>query len=81
MGLEEADLMLSVDAWRVCCRLHDAEMIPDFACIDSGGRLWNQLGPSHRLAIPVGCAIQGDFGPLCASRVCRVLVGGGEVDI
>lgn len=50
--LEEADLVLSVDARGVGGRAHDAEVVPDLPRVDRCRGLGDQFCPPHRLAIP-----------------------------
>ena len=53
MGLEKADLMLSVYAWGVGGRLHDAKVVPNLPRVDFCRSLGNQFSSPHRLPIPV----------------------------
>ena len=76
MGLEEVDLMLSVDAWSVGCGALHAKVVPDFAGVDCGLGLGNQFCPAHVLAIPVCGAVQGELGTLLATRIRWVLIRG-----
>lgn len=67
MRLEEADLMLPVDAWWVGGRPHDAEVVPHLSRVDRHRRLRDQLCPPHILPVPVGRAIERELGALLAS--------------
>jgi hypothetical protein len=81
MGLEEADLMFSVDGRGISHVVHDAEVIPDSSLVDCCSRLGNQFSSAHGLAIPEGGGIQGELGAMGAARVGGILVGGVEVDV
>lgn len=76
VGFKETDLVLPVYAWRVRGRLHHAEVIPHFSCVDGCGSLRNQLGSSHGLSIPIRSAIERNLGTLVATRVCGILYDG-----
>ena len=52
--LEEADLMLAVQAWCVGATTLDAEMVEDMSAVDSSAGLRDQLSTTHVLAVPVG---------------------------
>lgn len=56
VALEEADLVLAVQARGVGGAALDAEMVVDLAAVDGRGGLRDQLGAAHGLAIPVGGA-------------------------
>lgn len=79
--LEESDLMFSVQAWCVGILARDREVVEELSGNDCGSRglLWNQLGSSHVLPIPVCSVVEGDLDTLVGSGVRRVLVVWGEV--
>lgn len=81
MGLEEADLVFSVDGRRVGSVVHDAEMIPHCAFVDCCSCLGDELGSTHGLAIPEGGAVQSELGALGATCIGGVLVRWREVDV
>lgn len=81
VALEEADLVLAVQARRVGGAALDAEMVVDLAAVDGRGGLRDQLGAAHVLAIPVSGAGQADLGALRGAAVGGVLVAGVEVDV
>lgn len=81
VALKEINLVLTIHTRRVGPIAHHAEMVVDFALIDSRGGLWDQLDASHGLAIPVGGAVEGEFGALLGDGVGGVFVGGGEGDV
>lgn len=56
MALEEADLVLAVQARGVSGAAHDAEMVEDLPAVDGRGGLRDQLGAAHVLPVPVGGA-------------------------
>lgn len=56
VALEEADLVLAVQARGVGVAALDAEMVVDLSTVDGRGGLGDQLGAAHGLAIPVGGA-------------------------
>jgi len=76
VGLEEADLVLQVDAGRVGGRVHHAEVVEDVARVDGRGRLRDQLGAPHRLPVPEGGRVDGEFEALVGHFVGGVLVAG-----
>lgn len=81
MALEEADLVLAVQARGVGGATLDAEMVVDLAAVDGRGGLRDQLRAAHGLAIPVSGAGQADLGALRGAAVGGVLVAGVEVDV
>lgn len=81
VALEEADLVLAVQAGRVGGAAHDAEMVVDLAAVDGRGGLRDQLGAAHGLAIPVSGAGEADLGALCGAAVGEVLEARAEVDV
>lgn len=81
MALEEADLVLAVQAGRVGGAAHDAEMVVNLAAVDGRGGLRDQLGAAHVLAIPVGRAGQADLGTLLGASVGGVFEAGVKVDV
>ena len=81
VAFEEADLVLEGGVWRIGVRPLHAEVVVDFARIDGGAGLGNQLGAAHVLAVPVRGGIDADFDALLGGSVGRVLIGRGEVDI
>jgi hypothetical protein len=81
MRLEEADLVLSIDAWWVGIRAHNAEVIPDFSGVDCCRSLGDQFYSPHILPIPICSAVECEFRSLLAARIGGVLVIWREVDI
>jgi hypothetical protein len=61
---EECNLMLVGRDRDVVGRCLDREVIEEFALVDGGGCLRNELGPQHALAIPFGSLIDGNLGTL-----------------
>jgi hypothetical protein len=78
---EEGDLVLAVLGGRVGIRAHHAEVVVDCACGNGSRRLWDQLSPSHGLAVPVGGAVEGDFDALRTACVGGVFVARVQVDV
>ena len=56
VALEEADLVLAVQARGIGGAAHDAEMVVDLPAVDGRGGLRDQLGAAHVLPVPVGGA-------------------------
>ena len=58
-------------------------MVKEFAADDRGSwrLLWNQFGSSHVLTVPIRGTVKSDLETLVRSRVCRILVVRGEVDV
>lgn len=76
VALEEVDLVLAGCGGRVGVAAHHAEVVPDLTRVDGGRGLRDQLGTSHRLAIPVGRVGESDLDALVRARVGGVLVIG-----
>lgn len=76
VALEEADLVLAVQARGVGVAALDAEMVVDLSLVDGRGGLGDQLGAAHVLAVPVGGAGEADLGALLGAAVGGVLVAG-----
>ena len=81
VALEEADLVLAVDAGRVGVLAHHAEVVVDLAAVDGRLGLRDELGAAHVLAVPEGGAVEREPGALLRGCVGRVLVVGREVDV
>jgi hypothetical protein len=81
MGLEEADLVFSVDAGSIGHVMHDAEMIPNCSLVDCCNRLGDPFGSAHVLAIPISSRVQSELGADGAARIGGVLVGLVEIDV
>lgn len=81
VALEETNLVLPIHAWRIRVASHDAEMVPDLATVDRGGRLRDQLDTPHGLPIPVRGGVESELCPLLRDGVVRVLVRGREVNV
>jgi hypothetical protein len=81
MGLEEADLMFSVDGRRIGGAVHDAEMIPDGSFVNCRCGLGNELGSTHGLTVPERGAVECKLGALGAACVCGILVGRRQVNV
>jgi hypothetical protein len=79
MALEEADLVLAVDAGSIRSASLDAEMIPDCSGVDRGCCLRDQLSAAHGLAIPVRSGVEGELCAFRGASICGVLVAGVEV--
>lgn len=56
VALEEADLVLAVQARGISIAALDAEMVVDLSAVDGRCGLGDQLSAAHGLAIPVGGA-------------------------
>jgi len=81
MGLEETDLVFSVNAGSIGHIMHDAEMIPYCSLVDCCSRLGDQLGSAHVLTIPISSRVQRELGADGAACIGRVLVGFVEIDV
>jgi hypothetical protein len=81
VGFKEANLVLAVNARRVCCGPHNAEMVPYSPCSNCRRSLRDKFSSSHRLPIPIRRAVKRDLGSLDTARVCRIFVGGRKVNI
>jgi hypothetical protein len=57
MGLEETNLVLSVDGGSVFCIIHDAEMVLHSSLVDCCCGLRDELGSAHGLAVLEGGAV------------------------
>lgn len=79
--LEEADLVLAIDARRVHVFAHDREVVVYLAAVDSGLGLRDQLCASHVLPVPEGRAVDCELGALPRHRVRRVLVIRRQIDV
>lgn len=55
-------------------------MVVDCSLVDGSFGLGDQLRPPH-VAVPLGCAVDGDLGTLLATGIARVLVAWREIDI
>lgn len=80
MALEETDLVFVSRTWDVGRRPLDGVVVVDCSLVDGSFGLGNQLRPPH-VAVPLGCAVDGDLGTLLATSIARVLVAWREVDI
>lgn len=74
VALEEGDLVLARLGGGVGVLPHDAEVVPDLAPVDGRGRLRDQLGPAHVLAVPERRRVQRELDALGRRPVGRVLV-------
>lgn len=81
VGLEETDLVLLGLRRGVGGRVLQGEVVVDLAGVDGSGRLGDEFGPAHGLALPVAGVVDGDLGTILAGGVGRVLVVGGNVDV
>ena len=81
MALEEADLVLAVDAGRVNVLAHDAKVVKHLARGNCRFRLRDQLDAPHVLAVPEGGAVERELGALLGDGVVGVLVRGGQLDV
>lgn len=81
VALKEINLVLAIHAGRVGPIAHHAKVVIDLALVDGRGRLRDQLDASHVLAVPVGGAIEREFGALLGHGVGGVLVGGRQGDV
>lgn len=81
VGFEEVNLMLQVGAGSIGVSSLDREVVVDTALVDWSAGLWNQLGTSHVLTVPVSSSVNGDLDTLVGGGVCWILVAWGEVDI
>ena len=64
VALEEVDLMLEGRVWGIGVRSLHAEVVENFARVDSSFGLGDELGSAHVLAIPVGGRVNAHFGTL-----------------
>lgn len=56
-------------------------MVEQLSASDGRLGLWDELRAAHVLSIPVGRAVEGEFGTLLRASVCGVLVVWREVYI
>lgn len=81
MALKKVDLMLAEDTGRIGAVAHHAEVVVNLALVDGRRGLRDQLDAPHRLAVPVGGAVERELGALLGHGVGWVLVGRRQGDV
>jgi len=73
--------VLGGGVWCVLSAAFEAEVVVCFALVDGGFGGWDQFCAHHGLAVPGGCAVDGDAGALGGRGVGGVGVVGADVDV
>ena len=65
----------------MCAGVLDTEVVIYFPLVDGSRSLRDQLSTEHAIVVPDARVIDCDLDTLLASRIRRVLVIGGEIDV